>query len=220
MVTITNRDIRTARRNLEKVAGNRLNATPEEIAEWERIADSKSGNKTGPRPQGMNKFWKERNAHREEIGRAPKQNPLEKGPNIDGVARRAKRTEKKHARGVDIVTTLLTGELSREWQLRSHPEPQKMTPQAERYYNRLKKHFSRLSDMPELTRAALSKTGQSVILQHKWRDAEEGGTLTVSVPCINTRSNGIDRQLSQQECEGIQRVTGLNFQRNIPENKL
>lgn len=211
-----------SRQNAEKrIAKRKLRGkTDEEIAASNDLSDlatlvgRKTGNKTGPRPQGLDKKGKRLKAY---FGDDFVPRIKREGPNIDTKARRAKRTKRIHARGTDVVEALMhleaphRGKLVQEWKFRSAGGPTKMPHKTAENFRKLSRYFAKHADgLPDLPQTAVSKTAESLVLEHAWKKSG-GNPVTVSIICIDNKNKdgrGPGRLLNQQECQGIERVTG------------
>jgi hypothetical protein len=210
----TNTEARQARREIDKATRGMTDeqrdaailASPE-LSDLMEIAQRKPGNKTGPRPQGLSNYQVQKREHMLANGmevRAPKEKKHEK--NIDGLARKAIRTEQVHARGVDVVAAILS--LSDEWEFRSGAPDKKISIGADNGHGKLRSVFLGIKGIPELPKSALSKSGESVILQRYGNPQD-----IVSIPCLtdqNQGQRGAGRKLSRQESEGIAEKIGIH----------
>lgn len=209
----SNRDARLAQRELRKATRGMSEdeaqvfiSENEELSSLKETAQKKTGNKTGPRPQGLSKHMNNGEISYPEYG-AEQPMPRKKDEkNIDGLARRAMRTAQEHALGVKVVAALLT--LSNEWSFRSGAPNGKISIGAKNGHGKLRRVFLNIDGIPPLPPSALSKSGESIVLQRHGNPHD-----IVSIPCLtdqNQGQRGTSRQLSRQESEGIAEKIGIH----------
>lgn len=202
------RELAKATRGMSEEEAQAAIANSAELTELLHTSKRMRGNRTGPRPQGINDYQEQRAAFkgidaRETLWQRPEKN-------IDGLARKAIRTQQNLARGVDVVAAILTMQnaLSDEWSFRKGDAQERVSVRAKSGHGKLRGIFAQIGGIPPLPPSALSQSGESVVLQRNGDPKD-----IVSIPCLSDAAmqhRGAGRQLSRQESEGIEKKIGVH----------
>lgn len=204
------RELAKATRGMGEEEAQEFIASNPELSALVETSKLMRGNRTGPRQQGLSPHQEAKMAFAYENGGSYAEPKQREGKNIDGLARKAIRTQQNMARGVDVVAALLTlkGALSDDWSFRSADGDDKVSIRAKNGHGKLRGIFEEIKGLPSLPRSALSHSGESIVLQRNGNPND-----IVSIPCLgdgNIEHRSTGRQLSRQESMGIQRVIGID----------